>query len=110
MKTAIEALNDTSLTEEQKAVVTATEDFIRVKALAGTGKTYTAVQRVIYQKAIGKEVSHVLTFTRSAAKTISEKLEEAGVEDVPVKTLHSFAAEMVNDFREERGHGRVAIC
>lgn len=109
MKTAIEALNETSLTEEQKAVVKATEDFIRVKALAGTGKTYTAVQRVIYQKAIGREVSHVLTFTRSAAKTISEKLEEAGVEDVPVKTLHSFAAEMVNDFREERGHGRVTI-
>lgn len=109
MKTAIEALNETSLTEEQKAVVTATEDLIRVKALAGTGKTYTAVQRVIYQKAIGKEVSHVLTFTRSAMKTISKKLEEAGVEDVPVKTLHSFAAEMVNDFREEHGRGRVTI-
>lgn len=109
MKTAIEALNETSLTEEQKAVVTATEDFIRVKALAGTGKTFTAVQRVLYQKAIGREVSHVLTFTRSAMKTISKKLEEAGVEDVPVKTLHSFAAEMVNDFREERGRGRVTI-
>ena len=108
MKTAIEALND-SLTEEQKAVVTATEDFIRVKALAGTGKTFTAVQRVIYQKAIGREVSHVLTFTRSAAKTISKKLKEAGVEDVPVKTLHKFAAEMVNDFREEHGRGRVTI-
>lgn len=108
MQTAIEALND-SLTEEQKAVVMATEDFIRVKALAGTGKTYTAVQRVLYQKAIGREVSHVLTFTRSAAKTISGKLKEAGVEDVPVKTLHAFAAEMVNDFREERGRGRVTI-
>lgn len=108
MQTAIEALND-SLTDEQKAVVTATEDFIRVKALAGTGKTFTAVQRVIYQKAIGREVSHVLTFTRSAMKTISKKLEEAGVEDVPVKTLHSFAAEMVNDFREEHGRGRVTI-
>ena len=109
MKTAVEALNDTSLTEEQKAVVIATEDFIRVKALAGTGKTFTAVQRVLYQKAIGREVSHVLTFTRSAAKTISGKLKEAGVEDVPVKTLHAFAAEMVNDYREERGLGRVPI-
>ena len=109
MQTAIEALNETSLTEEQKAVVTATEDFIRVKALAGTGKTFTAVQRVLYQKAIGREVSHVLTFTRSAAKTISGKLKEAGVEDVPVKTLHAFAAEMVNDYREERGLGRVPI-
>lgn len=109
MKTPLEALNDTSLTEEQKAVVTATEDFIRVKALAGTGKTFTAVQRVLYQKAIGNEVSHVLTFTRSARKTISKKLKEAGVEDVPVKTLHKFAAEMVNDFREEHGRGRVTI-
>lgn len=109
MQTAIEALNETSLTEEQKAVVMATEDFIRVKALAGTGKTFTAVQRVLYQKAIGREVSHVLTFTRSAAKTISGKLKEAGVEDVPVKTLHAFAAEMVNDYREERGLGRVPI-
>lgn len=109
MKTPLEALNDTSLTEEQKAVVTATDDFIRVKALAGTGKTYTAVQRVLYQKAIGREVSHVLTFTRSAAKTISKKLKEAGVEDVPVKTLHKFAAEMVNEFREEHGRGRVTI-
>lgn len=109
MKTPLEALNNTSLTEEQKAVVTATDDFIRVKALAGTGKTFTAVQRVLYQKSIGREVSHVLTFTRSAAKTISKKLKEAGIEDVPVKTLHAFAAEMVNSCREERGLGRIPI-
>ena len=109
MKTPDEVLNSANLTEQQRDVVTATEDFIRVNALAGTGKTYTAVQRVLYQKAIGKEVSHVLTFTRSAAKTISDKLKEAGIEDVPVKTLHAFAAGMVNDCREERGLGRIPI-
>lgn len=97
MKTPDEVLNSANLTKEQKAVVTATEDFIRVKALAGTGKTYTAVQRVLYQKAIGRKVGHVFTFTKSAAETISKRLIEAGVEDVPVRTLHSFAREMVNN-------------
>lgn len=108
MKTAIEALND-SLTEEQKAVVTATEDFIRVKALAGTGKTFTAVQRVIYQKAIGNEVSHVFTFTKSARDTIKERLDKAGLEDVSVRTLHSYALEIVNNYREERGLAKITI-
>lgn len=109
MKTAIEALNDTSLTEEQKAVVTATDDFIRVKALAGTGKTFTAVQRVIYQKAIGNEVSHVFTFTTSARDTIKERLDKAGLEDVSVRTLHSYALEIVNNYREERGLAKITI-
>lgn len=108
MKTAIEALND-SLTEEQKAVVTATEDFIRVKALAGTGKTFTAVQRVIYQKAIGREVSHVFTFTTSAKDTIKERLDKAGLEDVSVRTLHSYALEIVNDHREAKGKEKITI-
>lgn len=109
MKTPLEALNDTSLTEEQKAVVTATEDFIRVKALAGTGKTFTAVQRVLYQKAIGNEVSHVFTFTTSAADTIYKRLDKAGVTDVSVRTLHSYALEIVNDYREAIGKEKLTI-
>jgi ATP-dependent DNA helicase len=109
MKTAVEALNDTRLTEEQKAVVTATEDLIRVKALAGTGKTFTAVQRVIYQKAIGNEVGHVFTFTTSARDTIKERLDKAGLEDVSVRTLHSYALEIVNKYREERGLEKITI-
>lgn len=108
MQSPSEVLNSANLTEQQKAVVTATEDFIRVKALAGTGKTYTAVQRVLYQKAIGREVSYVLTFTRSAADTISKRLVEAGVHDVPVRTLHSFAMEMVNDASENGEKVRVS--
>lgn len=109
MNTPDEVLNSANLTEEQRKVVTATEDFIRVNALAGTGKTYTAVQRVLYQKAIGNEVGHVFTFTRSAAETISKRLVEAGVNDVPVRTLHSYAREMVNNYREERGLAKIDI-
>lgn len=109
MKTAVEALNDTRLTEEQKDVVKATDDFIRVKALAGTGKTFTAVQRVIYQKAIGNEVSHVFTFTTSARDTIKERLDKAGLEDVSVRTLHSYALEIVNDYREAKGKEKITI-
>lgn len=109
MQSPDEVLNSANLTEEQRKVVTATEDFIRVIALAGTGKTYTAVQRVLYQKAIGNEVGHVFTFTRSAAETISKRLVEAGVNDVPVRTLHSYAREMVNNYREERGLAKIDI-
>lgn len=109
MKTPDEVLNSANLTEQQKDVVTATEEFIRVNALAGTGKTYTAVQRVLYQKAIGNEVGHVFTFTKSAAKTISKRLVEAGVSDVPVRTLHSYAMEIVNNYREERGLAKITI-
>ena len=109
MKTPDEVLNSANLTKEQRDIVTATEDFIRVNALAGTGKTYTAVQRVLYQKAIGNEVGHVFTFTRSAAETISKRLVEAGVNDVPVRTLHSYAMEIVNNYREERGLAKITI-
>lgn len=109
MQSPDEILSNANLTEEQRKVVTATEDFIRVNALAGTGKTYTAVQRVLYQKAIGNEVGHVFTFTRSAAETISKRLVEAGVNDVPVRTLHSYAMEIVNNYREERGLAKIAI-
>lgn len=108
MKTPDEVLNSANLTKQQRDVVTATENLIRVKALAGTGKTYTAVQRVLYQKAIGKEVSHVFTFTRSAAETISKRLSEAGVNDVPVRTLHSFAREMVNNANKRGEKIRVS--
>lgn len=108
MKTPDEVLNSANLTKQQRDVVTATENLIRVKALAGTGKTYTAVQRVLYQKAIGKEVSHVFTFTRSAAETISKRLSEAGVTDVPVRTLHSFAMEMVNNANKRGEKVRVS--
>lgn len=107
-KLASEILSEANLTKQQRNVVTATDDLIRVRALAGTGKTYTAVQRVLYQKAIGREVSHVLTFTRSAADTISKRLAEAGVTDVPVRTLHSFAMEMVNDASENGEKVRVS--
>jgi possible ATP-dependent DNA helicase len=109
MQSPSEILSNANLTDQQRDVVTATEDFIRVNALAGTGKTYTAVQRVLYQKAIGNEVGHVFTFTRSAAETISKRLVEAGVNDVPVRTLHSYAMEMVNNYREERGLAKIAI-
>lgn len=109
MKTPDEVLNSANLTQQQKDVVTATEDFIRVNALAGTGKTYTAVQRVLYQKAIGNKVGHVFTFTKSAAETISKRLVKAGVNDVPVRTLHSYAMEIVNNYREERGLAKIAI-
>lgn len=109
MQSPDEILSKANLTDEQKDVVTATEDFIRVKALAGTGKTYTAVQRVLYQKAIGNEVSHVFTFTKSAAETISKRLTEAGVNNVPVRTLHSYALEIVNKYREERGKEKITI-
>lgn len=109
MQSPSEILSNANLTEQQKDVVTATEDFIRVNALAGTGKTYTAVQRVLYQKAIGNEVGHVFTFTKSAAETISKRLVEAGVNDVPVRTLHSYAMEIVNNYREERGLAKIAI-
>lgn len=108
MNTPDEVLNSANLTEEQRKVVTATEDFIRVKALAGTGKTYTAVQRVLYQKAIGRKVGHVFTFTKSAAATISKRLIEAGVDDVPVRTLHSFAREMVNNANPHGNKIRVS--
>lgn len=108
MQSPSEILSNANLTEQQKDVVTATEDFIRVNALAGTGKTYTAVQRVLYQKAIGRKVSHVFTFTKSAAATISKRLIEAGVEDVPVRTLHSFAREMVNNANPHGNKIRVS--
>ena len=89
-------------TSEQLAVANATENLVRVKALAGTGKTETSVLRVITQESMNRKVGQVFTFTVSARETISKRLAERGL-SVPVRTLHSFALEQVNNYRKERG-------
>ena len=98
-----------NLTAEQLTVARATEPRIRVKALAGTGKTHTAVHRIIEQRKMGRKVSRVFTFTKSAAETISMRLSEAGIYDVPVSTLHRYAWDQVNTYRHSRGLDDIEI-
>lgn len=98
-----------NLTAEQLTVARATEPRIRVKALAGTGKTHTAVHRIIEQRKMGRKVSRVFTFTKSAKETISMRLIEAGIYDVPVSTLHKYAWDQVNTYRHSRGLDDIQI-
>ena len=98
-----------NLTDEQLTVARATEPRIRVKALAGTGKTHTAVHRIIEQRKMGRKVARVFTFTNSAKDTIAKRLSEAEIYDVPVTTLHKYARDQVNAYRNSRGHGDIDI-
>lgn len=101
-------------TEEQQAVIQAPDEPVLVVAGAGSGKTHTMAQRVLWLVANGKAMPDEilgLTFTRKAARELSDRLRdelalleranlvpEAAKERLPVvQTYNSFASAL---FRE----------
>lgn len=80
--------------EFQKAIINATDNKIIVEAGAGSGKTYTLIERVrkLLEDGVKPENMVIITFTNMAAEELKERLVDLpGAGDCFVGTIHSFA-------------------
>jgi DNA helicase II / ATP-dependent DNA helicase PcrA len=87
---------DTNLHGVHRAIAAYPGTPLRVVAGPGTGKTYALMRRVARLLEAGVQPDRILavTFTRTAANDLVEKLAALGVvgaEDVAAKTLHSLS-------------------
>lgn len=89
------------LTEEQKEAVRYGDGPLRIIAGAGTGKTFTIVERIkslVKEKGISGGRVLVLTFTNKAAHELHERLVEKECVGVNAMTFHSLAAKLLRKF------------
>jgi len=104
-------MTDILLTDEQQAIVDADLDGPRlVDAGAGTGKTFTMVQRAVSLVTRGQLAPDellVITFTKAAATEIAGRLEAAfdpSDHRRPVcGTFHGIATDLIREFAYEAG-------
>ncbi len=84
--------------DDQKRVINATGNTIRVIAPAGSGKTQTMINRVLFKASASEPADRflILTFDRSAASSLTSKLvdlkrEYASISGSPtIQTLNAF--------------------
>jgi ATP-dependent helicase/nuclease subunit A len=116
-----------TLTPRQWEAVEAAQEHVLVAAGAGTGKTHTVVNRILYSLGIGvnghqhaapmalKDLAAV-TFTNAAAADLKRKLRDAlhaagrraeawEVDTARVGTIHSFCADILREFALRSGRG-----
>jgi len=82
------------LTKEQKKVIETWKNNLSIIAGAGTGKTFTLVEKIKYgleNNIINEHNVLVLTFTRNAVEELKERI---GNPNVTVHTFHSLMYEM----------------
>lgn len=99
-----------SLTPEQQAVITHTQGHARVRAVAGSGKTTTLVERVVYLLKQGVRPSRVLVvmYNKAAREDFIQKLTQRASEiqtdegiqlQLPdVRTFHSLGHRLTQTF------------
>src|ERR1700684_4622367 len=86
---------------------------LRVVAGPGTGKTFALMRRVarLLEAGVSPEEILAVTFTRTAANDLVEKLAAlgvAGAENVAAKTLHSLSFGMLSRAAVLHALGRVS--
>lgn len=90
--------------EFQEAIINSTDSKIIVEAGAGSGKTYTLIERVrkLLEDGIRPENMVIITFTNMAAEELKERLVDIpGIGDCFVGTIHSFANKIFGNSNEE---------
>lgn len=90
--------------EFQEAIINSTDSKIIVEAGAGSGKTYTLIERVrkLLEDGIRPENMVIITFTNMAAEELKERLVDiSGIGDCFVGTIHSFANKIFGNSNEE---------
>jgi DNA helicase-2/ATP-dependent DNA helicase PcrA len=90
---------DDDLDPSQQAAVAAVSGPIRVLAPAGSGKTKTLVNRILnlLNQGVPPERILALAFNKKARDEMQDRLERRGVQNVEVRTFHSFGYEIVRD-------------
>jgi DNA helicase II / ATP-dependent DNA helicase PcrA len=93
---------DKDLDASQQAAVTCADGPTRVLAPAGSGKTKTLVNRILYllNQGIPAEKILALAFNKKARDEMQERLDRRGVHGLEVRTFHSLGYQIV---REELG-------
>ena len=81
------------LTQEQRRIIDSRRQLVEVRAYAGTGKTYTLVQRFEKLLKRGATVDQilVLTFSNAGVETLKDRLPAGAV----AKTFHSYGLQQV---------------
>lgn len=101
------------LDAEQSRAVTAEAPLVRVVAGAGSGKTRVLTHRVAHRAATGSAEAErclVVTFTRSAAKELTDRLQRLGAGGAAhAGTLHSVAWNLLTRWLTDRGRSLPAI-
>lgn len=96
--------DDLDLTLEQRRAVIRNGTYNQVIAAAGTGKTLTLTSRVAYlieSQDVNPSDILVITYTNPATDEMSERLsDQFGISDVPVKTIHSFGRELIQETQD----------
>lgn len=89
-----------AINEEQRAIVTSTAPAIVVGAGPGSGKTTTIVSRIAARVAAGadEEKIAIISFSNSAAKVFTERLEKVGIEVGYAGTLHGYMLRLLNKY------------
>ena len=90
------------LDDQQREAVVSLEDNVLVISSAGSGKTMTTVGKVRYlidvQK-VAPEKILLITFTRKAAESLSERL---GEKNLKCRTFHKLALDIIGDVTGEK--------
>jgi DNA helicase-2/ATP-dependent DNA helicase PcrA len=94
------------LSSEQRVIVTSTAPYRKVKADAGTSKTYVAVRSVAHDLLIGgfdPEKTLVLAFNKCAKQIFDERLAQLGVpiDKIKVCTIHGFCYDILKQYHQE---------
>lgn len=90
------------LDQSQEGAVTSEEPEIVIRAPAGSGKTYCLTNSIAKYK-----YDHVndkvcaITFTRAARAEMKSRLDEMGIYDVEVTTIHVWARNMLDYFADK---------
>ena len=88
---------DNDLDPSQQAAATSVNGPIRVLAPAGSGKTKTLVNRILYMLNQGIPADKILAlaFNKKARDEMQDRLNRRGVEGVEVRTFHSLGYQIV---------------
>lgn len=87
------------LDDSQAAAITSTEDKVMLRAPAGSGKTWSIINAIIqYRYENLNDRICAITYTRAARAEMEARLQEAGIYDVEVTTIHVWARNLLYDF------------
>ena len=90
------------LDDQQREAVVTLEDNVLVISSAGSGKTMTTVGKVRYLidiQRVPAEKILLITFTRKAAESLSERL---GEKDLKCRTFHKLALDIISEVTGEK--------
>ena len=94
------------LTKEQNVVVNIKESGVySVRAVAGSGKTFTAIE---YMKKHSDERILYLVFNASNRRELKEKLSDRGIRNVDVHTVHSYCYSKTISNKNSKIHNEFA--